>query len=79
VLVVGQLWLAYSISWVCFLSVSAYLHAHAQAAYSAIVGDEGIAALGLPAAPAYVQVACVFDPPFDLVSAEQHGKRLPTG
>src|SRR5260221_8048121 len=64
---------------VCFLSASAYLHACAQAAYGAIVGDEVIAALGLPAAPAYVQVARVFNPALDPVPAEQHGKGLPTG
>jgi hypothetical protein len=64
---------------VCFLSASVYLHAHAQAAYGAIGGDEVVAALGSPAALACVQVARVFNPALNPLSAEQHGKRLPTG
>jgi hypothetical protein len=64
---------------VYFLSALAYLHARAQATNGAIGGDEGVAALGLPAAPAYVQVARVFDPPLDPMPPEQHGKWLPTG
>jgi hypothetical protein len=64
---------------VYFLSASAYLHARAQAAHGAIGGDEGVAALGSPAASAFVQVARMFNPPFNPMPAEQHGKRLSTG